>query len=504
VLEPHLNSLGGECPILVRAPDGSVHAISGQGCSPGAATPDRFPAAGVPGDGVSSAAVPATVDAWLLLLKRHGRLPLSDVLRPAIELAADGFPVDAGLAASIRANADVFARWPSTRSVFGNAAPVLRQPDLARTLETIAAEGRAGFHAGRIARTLAEFFREAHPDRGGAPVRGLISASDLETFHGAWEPAVQAEGFGATVHKCGFWSQGPVFLQQLQILAGQDLGLLPESERLHTEIEAAKLAFADREAWYGDPGFAAPPASLLDPDYAARRRTLIGPDASLRLRPGLGATALPWTGGIVDRGFEPLAAHIGDTTHVDAADRDGLMIAATPSGGWIQSNPLVPGLGFAPGTRLQMFNLLPSHPNRLEPRKRPRTTLSPSLARLADGRWLAFGTPGGDGQDQWTLQAFLGVAVHGRSLQEAVEAPLFLSTAFPSSFAPHGADPGGVTLENRFDPGTVAALRDRGHAVSLAGPWDSGRVTMVSWDPATGILRGAASPRRGSAVALAI
>lgn len=505
VLEPHLNGLGGECPILVRAPDGSTHAISGQGWAPAAATPARFPASGIPGDGVASAAVPATVDAWLVLLSRWGKLPLKDVLRPAIELAADGFPVDARLGAAIEANRAAFARWPATAATFLAGGTVLVQRDLARTLEAVASKGRAGFYGGRVAKSLAAFLAEEQPDRAGAPVRGLIARADLDEYHGAIENPVEIDWRGATVSKCGPWTQGPVFLQMMRLLEADPIEKLPEAEWAHLYLEAAKLAFADREAHYGDPRFAQVPLDrLLSREYAAARRGEIGARAARALRPGLAAPALPWTSGSPDRGFEPLMAHTGDTTHVDAADASGLMVSATPSGGWFHSNPQVPGLGFAPGTRLQMFNFLPDHPNRLAPRKRPRTTLTPSLARLPDGRCLAFGTPGGDGQDQWTLQFFLNVAARGMTPQEAAEAPLLTSIAFPSSFAPHGAVPAGAVLEGRFDAATAASLRARGHDVQVVGPWDSGRVTCVCWNPATGVLSAGVSPRRGAATAIGV
>jgi gamma-glutamyltranspeptidase/glutathione hydrolase len=498
VLEPHLNGLGGECPILVRAPDGSTHAISGQGPAPAAARADRFPVSGIPGDGVASAAVPATVDAWCRLVEKYGTLPLRKILQPAIELAADGFPVDKRLAGAIEANAPIFARWPASHATFSGGIPVLRQKDLAHTLEAVAAKGRAGFYEGRVARSLAEFLRVPQPDRSGAPVQGLISAEDIATYRGAWEAPVEIDWRGCRVSKCGPWTQGPVFLQMLRLLEEDELSPHSEAGWAHLYLECAKLAFADREAHYGDTA-TVPLETLLSPEYGRARRRLVTDRASRTLRPGLDAARLPWASGSADRGFEPLSAHTGDTTHVDAADASGLMISATPSGGWFDSNPQVPGLGIALGTRLQMFNFVDGHPNCLAPGKRPRTTLTPSLATLSDGRLLAFGTPGGDGQDQWTVQFFLNVAARGMDLQEAVEAPLLTSVAFPSSFSPHGATAGGAAVESRFEPATIDALRERGHEVTVPGPWEFGRVTCVCLDPKTGVLTGAASPRRGAA-----
>ncbi|MEK7468088.1 MAG: gamma-glutamyltransferase [Planctomycetota bacterium] len=505
VLEPHLNGLGGECPILVRAADGTTHAISGQGWAPAAATPDRFPSSGIPGDGVASAAVPATVDAWILLVEKFGKLPLREILKPAIELASDGFPVDSRLRSAIEDNRYLFKDWPATGATFGEAGAVLKQADLARTLEAIAAKGREGFYGGRVGKATAAFLKGAHPDRSGLPVQGLLTEADLAEYAGAWEKPVEIDWRGCLVSKCGAWTQGPVFLQMLRLLEGDDLPKMTEPEWAHVYLECAKLAFADREAFYGDPKFSEIPLErLLSREYAAERRKLVGDTASRVLRPGTGAPPLPWTSGSADRGYEPLTSHTGDTTHLDTADKDGLMVAATPSGGWFDSNPQIPGLGFAPGTRLQMFNFIEGHPNRLQPKKRPRTTLTPSLARLPDGRCLAFGTPGGDGQDQWTLQFFLNIASRGMSLQEAAEAPLLTSIAFPSSFAPHGATPAGATLEGRFEKKTLEDLIVRGHLATVAGRWDFGRVTGVAWEPGTGVMTAGVSPRRGNAAAIGI
>jgi gamma-glutamyltranspeptidase / glutathione hydrolase len=257
-------------------------------------------------------------------------------------------------------------------------------------------------------------------------------------------------------------------------------------------VECAKLAFADREAWYGDSA-PVPLELLLSADYAAERRGLVGARASGELRPGGPGPRLPDpVRGAVGAGVgEPTR---GDTCHLDVADRWGNLVSATPSGGWLQSAPAVPGLGFCLGTRAQMFWLQEGLPASLVPGRRPRTTLSPSLAVHEDGTVLAFGTPGGDQQDQWSLELFLAHAVFGRNLQEAIDAPMFHTEHFPSSFYPREAQPRRVEVEGRVDPAVIAELRRRGHDVEVAGEWSLGRLSAVSRDP-DGLLRAGANPR---------
>jgi gamma-glutamyltranspeptidase/glutathione hydrolase len=305
-----------------------------------------------------------------------------------------------------------------------------------------------------------------------------------------------------------------VFLQQLALLAGFDVGAMAPGEYIHTVVECAKLAFADREAWYGDPRCAEVPlAALLSAGYAAQRRALVGPVASPDLRPGRPDGAEPrlpgyaagvaaklavtdgWAGDPVTDLTRPgvAAAHRRDTCHVDAADRFGNVVAATPSGGWLQSSPVIPGLGFCLGTRAQMFTLTPGLANTLAPGKRPRTTLSPTLA-LRDGEpYLAFGTPGGDQQDQWALSFFLRHVHHGMNLQEAIDAPAFHTTHFPSSFYPRESFPLAVHVEERVGRDVVAQLGERGHQVTVRPPWSLGRVSAVG--RSGGFLYAAANPR---------
>jgi gamma-glutamyltranspeptidase/glutathione hydrolase len=330
-------------------------------------------------------------------------------------------------------------------------------------------------------------------DDSGEAHTALLSLEDFAEFGARGtrvEEPVSATYRGIEVLKCGPWSQGPVFLQQLKLLEGFDLAALGHNTAayLHTYLEAAKLAFADRERYYGDPQFVDVPLQrLLSDDYAAERRKLIDPRrASLEQRAGevhAGATSDRW----------PVVT--GDTTHVDAVDRWGNLFAATPSGGWIGSSPVVEGLGFPLGTRGQMFYLDERHANALQPGKRPRTTLTPSLA-LRDGQpWLAFGTPGGDQQDQWSLQFLLNVIDFSMDLQEALDAPTVQTTHFPGSFYPHVSDPGGCRVEARIAPEVRSALEALGHKVQVDGAWSHGQVTAVAYEPASGVVSGAASPR---------
>ncbi len=347
-------------------------------------------------------------------------------------------------------------------------------------------------------------------DTSGTAHAGLLTADDLA----GWQTPIEAPAwldFGAyRVAKTQAWGQGPVLLQQLALLAGFDLADTgpADAQLVHTVLECAKLAFADREAFYGDVADV-PLDTLLSSAYNDERRRLIGAEASGELRPGTpdGRIALlpdPVTGqsaagvGEPTVSIEPVVdargATRGDTCHIDVVDRFGNMISATPSGGWLQSSPVIPALGFGLGTRAQMFWTQPGLPNSIAPGKRPRTTLSPSFA-LRDGEpYLAFGTPGGDQQDQWQLQFFLFHAVFGLNLQAAIDAPTWHSTHFPSSFYPREASPRGVVAESRLGPATLAELRRRGHDVTEVDGWSLGRLSAVSRG-SDGFLRAGANPR---------
>jgi len=537
VLEPHMNGPAGEVPMLVYdAREDRVHAISGQGAAPAAATLARFAELGlelIPGDGLLAATVPAALDAWCLLLARFGTRSLADVLAPAQSLAARGYPMYPFLRSVLGFLEPRFRNeWPTSAAVYlplraiGEAQT---NPALAAFFgELIDAERAAGgtreariraardaFYRGRAARELERFLAMPVRDASGRAHAGLLRAEDLAHYEGAVEAPVAADYRGARVWKCGPWSQGPVFLQQLRLLEGFDLRAAGagSADALHFVLECAKLAFADREACYGDPrAVGVPLDELLSPAYTEKRRALVDPArASRELRPGLGRLPRGWprlaAEAVVPQEPQAFAASRGrgDTTHLDAVDRHGNAVSATPSGGWIPSSPLVPGLGFPVGTRAQMFVLDAEHPNALAPGKRPRTTLSPSLARLRDGSLVAFGTPGGDQQDQWTLQFFLNlVDFEARDLQSAIDAPTVHSHHMPDSFYPRTAQPGVAAAESRIAPEVLEELERRGHTIKRSGAWEHGRVLAVARDPATGLCEAAASPRLATAAAAAL
>ena len=524
VVNPHMHTIGGEAPMLIRlGPSQRVVSINGNTMAPARATIAHYRALGldlVPGEGLLAAGVPAAFGAFACALENFGTKSLAEVAGPALALCEEGFPMHPGLCGdddsidvpglglgSIRANAELYrTRWPSTARVYmpGGELPrsgdLIRNPALAnlfrRLLEAESGARKGGREAGLHA-AVERFYRGdiareivAHSDAHG----GLLALEDLATFTTRIEEPVSRTYRGASVFKCGPWSQGPVFLQQLALLEGFDLGAMGHNSAayLHTLIESAKLAFADREAYYADPEFVDVPLNqLFSERYAALRRALVDPErASTDLRPGdpramraeLGASAKARSWG-------------AGTTHVDAADRRGNLIAITPSGAWLRSSPVADALGFPLGTRLQTFYLDERHPNALAPRKRPRTTLTPSIATTRDGRWIAFGTQGGDQQDQWTLQFFLNVADFGMNLQQAIEAPRYSCLHAPSSFYPHDASPGLVRVESRVDERVREELAARGHKVETRPPWCDGNVLAVALDGARGQLAAGADPR---------
>ena len=538
VVEPHLNGLGGEVPILLwDSSRGKVEVICGQGPAPGAATIESILALGladIPGTGLLAACVPGAFAGWMALLRDHGTWRLTEVMRFAIDYAGAGYPLAPRIAGTIAMVEGLLRdHWPSSSAVYlRDGLPMpgsrFRNPDLAATYGRLVTAGEsahggreaqidaalAAFYSGFVAEAVERHCRGSFMDSSGMAHRGFLSAADLAGFEALHEAPVMTEFDGWTVAKCGPWSQGPVFLQQLRLLDG--LGLRDSdflsADHVHLVIESAKLAFADREAWYADPNFAEVPlAELLGRDYAAARGALVGARASLALRPGAPGGRSPrlprpsgqpvaeghWTG----TGAQAVGEVRGDTVHVAAADHHGNMVACTPSGGWLQSSPVIAGLGFCLGTRAQMLNLDPEHPNHLEGGKRPRTTLTPSLALREGEPRLAFGTPGGDQQDQWSLEFFLAHAVFGHDLQAAIDAPTFHTAHFPSSFAPHDAEPGSLYIEDRVSVEVLDELRARGHKVVESGAWSLGRLCAVGRDPETGMLSAAANPRGGQGYA---
>ncbi|WP_329260792.1 gamma-glutamyltransferase family protein [Streptomyces sp. NBC_01478] len=542
VVEPHLNGPAGEVPILLAPAGGEVRVLCGQGVAPAGATIEHYRGLGldlVPGTGPLAAAVPGAFDAWMLLLRDHGTKSLADVLKYAIGYAENGHACVDNVGATVEAVRELFeTEWTSSADVYlpGGKAPrpgeLFRNPALAATWQRLLTEvagagdreaqieaAREVWRSGFIAEALVRQSGRPTMDTSGERHTGTLTAADLASWSASYETPATYDWNGWTLCKAGPWSQGPVFLQQLALLP-PELPSYGSAEYVHLLIEGCKLAMADREAWYGDAGDdAVPLEELLSADYNAARRELIGEKASYELRPGSPGGRAPRLCGHArvvapaESGFDPMGAGEptvarvaadggtrGDTCHLDVVDRWGNMIAATPSGGWLQSNPVVPELGFPLGTRLQMAWLEPGLPNSLAPGRRPRTTLTPSIA-LRDGvPVLAFGTPGGDQQDQWQLHFFLAVATRakvrgGLDLQGAIDAPNWHNDSFPGSFYPRGMRPGSVTVESRTDPAVVEELRRRGHDVTVGDAWSEGRLCAVARDPEAGILSAAANPR---------
>jgi gamma-glutamyltranspeptidase/glutathione hydrolase len=537
VVEPHLNGPGGDVPlILFDVKKSKPEVICGQGPAPAKATIAHFQSLGldmVPGTGLLAACVPGMFDTWMLLLRDYGTLRLADVLAPAIEYARNGYPLLERASATIAVVADLFRdHWPTSAAVYmpnGDVpAPgaMFTNRTLADTYSRVLKEAESAgsdrvkqierarqiWSQGFVAEAIDAFCRTQElMDVTGSPHRGVLTGEDMKRWQAHVEAPLTYDYHGYTVCKAGAWSQGPVLLQQLALLKSYSLdGADPvDPEFIHLQVECAKLAYADREKFYGDPEFVdVPMKTLLSDSYNAERRRLISQEASLELRPG----SIEGFGGIVamrqEQGGrlavgnlgagEPTVGRmgqvVGDTVHFDIVDRAGNMISATPSGGWLQSSPVIPQLGFCLGTRAQMFWLEENHPASLAPGKRPRTTLSPTMA-LRDGKpYLAWGSPGGDQQDQWITQFFLRHVHAGMNLQEAIDAPAWHSEHFPISFWPRTARPGVLVIEDRLPKTAIEDLRKRGHKVEVGPGWSEGRLTAASRvDP----LRRAAANARG-------
>jgi gamma-glutamyltranspeptidase/glutathione hydrolase len=523
VLNPHMHTFGGEISALVyHAREKQVFSINGDTVAPKAANIDWFRRNEmnlIPFNGVLAAGPCAAPDALLSVLERLGTLSFTEVVEPALELAEGGFPLHKALRGpapaymltdfSIVGNAENFRKhWPSSAKVYLpggrllDVGEVLKNPDLGRTFRRLIdaeskgksqgrehglAAARETFYKGEIAQIIAAHARE----RGG-----FLAAEDFANFRCKIESPVVLNYRGYDVYKCGPWSQGPVFLQQLAILEGYDLkGLGHNSaDYVHTIAETTKLAFADREQYYGDPDFIdVPLAGLLSKEYAANRRMLIDPRrASRDQRPGN-----PRTGAALLQGEEIFAARNWGpgTVYVTVVDKERNMASFTPSGAWIPSSPVIEGIGFPLGTRVQTFYLDPRHPNALVPGKRPRTTLTPTLVLKNGAPCMVFGTPGGDQQDQWTLQFFLNVVEFGMPVQDAIEAPRFSSAHFPSSFYPHNAVPGLLRIEERVPYEIRRELEARGHKLDVKEDWSEGDVLGICVDLERGVLHGGADPR---------
>jgi gamma-glutamyltranspeptidase/glutathione hydrolase len=505
LVNPQMHTLGGECPILLRlAGESRVIALNGNMAAPMAATPEAFRSRGysdVPEEDVLAAGVPAAFSALIAALRKWGRMSLRDVSAPARELAARGFPVSAGLRQQhkfglVDVRDKFLSQWPGSAKLYLPGARVpevgelMRNEALARTLDYLAnaKDPHEAFYRGDVAAEIAAFSKARD---------GLLARHDLECFETRIEAPVSLRFGDVELFKCGFWSQGPAELQTIALMARHDLKAIGpgSADYCHLLIEAMKLAFADREQYYGDPQYAVVPADvLLSEHYTAERAKLIDMRKSSReLRPGdapRNAALLPQ-----DERFTPKDWG-GGTVHVDVIDAEGNMASFTPSGAWIRSAEVIESLGFPLSSRMMTFYLAPAHhPNVVAPGKRPRTTLTPSLAFKGGKPWMTFGTMGGDNQGQWLLQFFLYRAAFGMTLQDAIEAPRLSTEHFPGFFAPHQGLPNRIRIEPRFGSKVIDELRRRGHDVDVAPDWTEGFVSAAQLDETASVLEAGCDPR---------
>jgi len=561
VVEPHLNGPGGDVPvILYDVRRGKPEVICGQGSVPAGATiahyRDELGLDLVPGTGLLAACIPGTFDTWMTLLRDYGTMRMADVLSPAIGYARNGYPLVERICATIEAVKDLFKEhWPSSAATYlpGGNVPkpgtLFTNAKMAATYERILAEAQAGggtreaeierarkvWSQGFVAEAVDKFCSTQEVmDTSGKRHRGVLTGADMAKWQATVEAPISYDYGRYTVLKAGPWTQGLVTLQQLALAKGFDFDHFDPTgpDFIHFQVECAKLAFADRDTFYGDPKFVdVPIEALLSDAYNDARRKLITGAASHEIRPGtiagFGKTMglrladgqraavaasgageptvgdIPWTHdeeklpdvvAAKAREREKMGAVPGDTVHFDIVDRDGNMVSSTPSGGWLHSSPVIPDLGFCLGTRAQMFWLEEGHPASLAPGKRPRSTLTPTMA-LRDGEpYLAWGSPGGDQQDQWITQFFLRHVHAKMNLQESIDAPAWHTEHFLSSFWPRTARPGVVVVENRVPKATRDELERRGHKVEVGADWSEGRLTAASKD---GKRRKAAANPRG-------
>ncbi len=542
VVEPHLNGPGGDLTGLVAPAGEAPIVLAGQGAAPAAATIEHYRSLGldeVPGAGPLAAATPGSVVTWLTLLADRGSWELRDVLAPALRYAADGHPVHENVVRTIAAVAPLFdEHWPTSKAQWmpGGEAPaagdMIRNEAWAGVLRRLIAAGESTgtredrIHAaigmwkhGFVAEAIEEFVQTPVRHSTGGDHAGVITAADVAAFAPAEEEPVVLTFRGVDVVKAGPWTQGPALLMALGILearaATHGVEVLDPSTEVgvHTIVEALKLALADRDAWFADPAASDVPLSdLLSESYLASRAELIGEEASREVRPGSPGGRSPWMPPVVDHAAavaggaasssgagEPTIDRSGrsrgDTCHLDVVDQWGALVSVTPSGGWLQSSPTIPALGFCLGTRAQMMWLDAESPSKLEPGIRPRSTLSPTMLAIAGEAFEALGTPGGDQQDQWQLLYLLRRIVGGYEPQQAIDAPMFHTDAMVASFQPRTVQVASLTVESRLGDDVIEGLRVRGHAVNVVGPWTLGRMSCVGIDRARGWMYAASNSR---------
>jgi gamma-glutamyltranspeptidase/glutathione hydrolase len=505
MVNPQMHTIGGECPLLVRlAGESRIIAVNGNMAAPAKATPEAFRARGladIPDSGILAAGVPAAFGALVTALRKWGTMPLATVVAPAIRLAKEGFPLSEGLRNQhkygiVPMRARFEAEWPGSAQLYlpGGRVPEVgdrfRNPALARTFEYLAAakDPLAAFYQGDVSAEIAKFSKERD---------GLLAREDLAAFETRIEAPASLRLGDTELFKTGFWSQGPAELQALALMWQFDLTAIGfgTPDYCHLLIEAMKLAYADREQYYGDPAQTMVPAEiLLSAEYTKRRAALIDMrHASRELRPGdarRNAALLPEDEKLTPKDWGP------GTVHVDAVDAKGNMASFTPSGAWISSADVIAPLGFPLSVRMMTFYLAPAHhPNVVAPGKRPRTTLTPSMAFRNGKPWMAFGTMGGDNQGQWLLQFYLCRAAFGMSIPEAIEAPRLSSEHTPGFFAPHASEPNRTRIEPRFGAKVLEELRRRGHELDVAPDWSEGFVSCAAFDEDTGLIEAGCDPR---------
>jgi gamma-glutamyltranspeptidase/glutathione hydrolase len=521
--------LGGESPILIRTKEGKVYAIAGVGTMPKLATAEYFRQHKVTDDemegppepkglkswlpvvGILPALVPGTPEAALVALRDFGTKSFAEAVEPAIELA-DGFPIDEMRANAIAGAAEFLLRWPASRRIFlpDGSVPrpgdILRQTDLARTLRSMAAVEKQAlssgasrsqamdavrdyFYRGDIARRIDDFSK-----KNG----GLLRYEDMAAFRIQPEAPVATTFHGYTVYKPGFWSQGPAMIETLNMLEGYDVRAmgLNSPQYIQTLVEAMKLAYADRDTYYGDPKFVhIPEERLLSKEYAAERRKSIGDQASLDFRPGdvePNPPQHPFFSNIDRRPIDD-ALKAKDTTCVDAIDKDGVAFSATPSGGWMPTY-IAGDTGIPLSQRAQSFLLIPGHPNELAGGKRPRVTLSPTLVTNPDGTLITLSTPGGDNQDQALIQVLFDSIFFGMNAEAAVEAPRFQTDHLVSSFDNHAMRPGSLLLDERMAPNLPSEMTSRKHLVEVRSRYNSGAAPVIIRFNPSGLIEAGADP----------
>ena len=521
VLQTDMVNLAGVAPIIVYlAEEQRVVTISGLGRWPQAASVAYFQqhCGGRIPQGVLRCITPAAPDAWITALEEYGTMSLAEVMQEALSLARDGFPMHPFMAANLRDGAALFGQWPSSAAIFlpGGRTPepgeIFVQRDLSRTMQRLldAEAGarlhgreaglqaaRQAFYQGDIAREIAAFY---------ASEGGLLTYDDIAAFHVQIEEPVRVRFREYDIYTCGPWCQGPVLAQALAILEGYDLHSVGHNSPayVHLLTEALKLAFADREAYYGDPEFVdVPMQALVSSEYAAARRELIRPDKAIAGMPPAGD---PWHGngttaawGRQPMAESPATAETLDTSYVCAVDRHGNIFSATPSDTCMNA-PITPGLGVTVSTRGSQSWAREGHASAIAPGKRPRLTPCPALVFKNGKPFMPLGTPGGDVQCQAMLQVFLNIAVFGMTSQAAIEAPRFSTYSYPGSFEPHEYLANELRIERRLAAEVSGVLADKGHKI-VTWPdwtWKAGGVCTITIDHERGVLAAGADPRRMS------